>query len=278
METNKIVYQGVRGSYSYEALINIYGENCEMINVNTFEDVFKAIENKSAKYGVLPVENSSTGAITEVIDLLNKYNAYIVSEKTIKIEHSLITVKDANIDTIKKVYSHPQGFMQSKEFLDKHSHLEQIAYHNTAMSVKYVKEANKLEYAAIGSKKAAEIYGLKVLEESINSNDTNYTRFIVISRECEISDEANKISISFSLPHVCGSLQKIINVIYIGGLSMIKIESRPIFKKPWEYRFYIDFEGNINMKKVQGVLSLIEENAINFRMLGNYKANIEFNF
>lgn len=274
MENNKIVYQGVAGSYSYEALINIYGKDCDKINVDTFEDVFKAIENKTAKYGVLPIENSSTGPITEVVDLLNKYNCYIVYEKTIKIEHSLLAIEGATLDSIEKVYSHPQGFLQSKQFLDNYRQWEQRPYYNTAMSVKYVKEANKLNYAAIGSKNAAEIYGLKVLKEKINTNDANYTRFVVISNDCEITDEANKISVSFSLPHVCGSLQKIINVIYIGGLSMIKIESRPIFNKPWEYRFYVDFEGNINMKKVQGVLNLIEENATNFRMLGNYIANI----
>jgi chorismate mutase / prephenate dehydratase len=263
-------YQGVEGSYSHEALLDYFQDNVDTVNFNEFEEVFKNLKSGKIKYGVLPVENSSTGGISEVMDFLHGYDAFIVGEKCLKINHNLLGIKGAKFEDIEEVYSHPQGFLQCSDFLKKYPNLKTISYYNTAMSVEFVKKADKKGYAAIASKKAAELYGVDIIKSSINTNTNNYTRFVIISNEMEVKKDSNKISVVLSLPHTQGSLYKIIKCIADRNLNMLKIESRPIANVPWQYLFYMDFEGNLNELKVKEALECIKLNSIQCKVLGNY--------
>ncbi len=267
----KVCYQGVPGAFSESALIEYFGADTERINVDDFEDVFKSLKEGSCDYGILPIENSSTGGVSEVCDLLRKYGLYIVGEKSIKIEQNLLGLKDSDISDIKEVYSHSQGLGQSSEFLKSHREWTLMTYRNTAESAKLVSESNDKSKAAIASTRAAELYGLKILARNINNNTNNHTRFIVIGRNLEVDKESNKISIVFSAPHRPGALYSALSHFAENNLNMQRIESRPIAEKSWEYFFYIDFEGNINDDRIKYVIEKIKDNSMYFKLIGNYK-------
>jgi chorismate mutase/prephenate dehydratase len=271
MKKNIIVgYQGVPGAYSHETMLEYFGEDINSVSGKEFEDVFKLIKDGKIDYGVVPIENSSTGGISDVMDLLYKYDVVIVGEKCLRINQTLIGINGAKIEDIEEVYSHPQGFQQSKEYLKAFPHWKQVPYYNTAKSVEYIVNTSNKKFAAIASKRAAAIYGADILKTDINFNDSNYTRFAVISNKIEADENANKISVILSLSHSCGSLHNIVKCIAEQGLNMLKIESRPLIKTPWQYIFYIDFEGNINTESVKLALASIKENSIQYKLLGNY--------
>lgn len=266
-------FQGVHGSFSEEALLEHFGNETAAINVKEFEDVFKALKNNEIDYGVLPIENSSTGGIVEVYDLLRKYGFFIVGEKTIKVNQNLMGIKGTKIEDIKEVYSHVQGLKQSSEFLSNYPEWVQIPYRNTAASAEFIKNENSKEKAAIASKRAGEIYDLEVIKEDINHNKNNYTRFIIIGKNLELENEYDKISTILTLPHKAGSLYNILSIFAEYNLSLLKIESRPIIGKSFEYFFYIDFQGNLENKSVREALRELRNNSYDFKVLGNYKQN-----
>ncbi len=266
-------FQGVPGSFSEQALIEYFGEDAKTKNLNEFEDVFKALKNDKIDYGVLPIENSSTGGISETYDLLRKYGLYIIGEKCLKVDHNLLVIKGTKIEDIKEVYSHPQAFQQSREFFRTHAKWRLIPYSNTAISAKFIKNENSKTKAAVSSKKAAQLYDLDILKSNINFNQSNYTRFIVIGKNLEISNDCNKISILFSILHKPGTLFNILKYFAENNLNMTKIESRPIVDKSWEYFFYIDFEGCLKDEVVKETIKLIEKDSIYFKLLGNYKSH-----
>ncbi|OLS02349.1 prephenate dehydratase [Tissierella creatinophila] len=265
-----VCFQGTTGSYSQEALFEYFGSDATSYPVKEFEDVFKKLKDDNISYGVLPIENSSTGAINEVYDLLRKYGLYIVGNMTLKINHNLMAIEGAKLEDIKTVYSHPQAFKQCSEFL-KDKGLELIGYHNTAVSAELVSEKKDKTMAAIGSKKAAEVNNLKIIKNNINNDDSNYTRFIIIGKTLETSDINDAISIVFSSPNKVGALYDSLGIFKKNNLNMIRIESRPVVGKPWEYFFYIDFEGDINNEHVKEAIDYIQNNSSYFKFLGNYK-------
>ncbi|WP_304683288.1 prephenate dehydratase [uncultured Clostridium sp.] len=267
----KIGYQGVRGSFSEEAMIKYFGENHVTIDCEEFEDVFIALKNNEVDYGVLPIENSFTGAITTVYDLLVKYGLYIVGEECIKIDQNLIGIKGSKLEDIKEVYSHPQGFEQSREFLSKKSNLKLIPFHNTAISAKYISEVNDKSKAAIASLRAAEIYGLDIIKKEINDKNNNHTKFIVIGKRLESYKECNKVTVVFSLDDKAGTLYNLLRHFAENDINMIKIESRPSKNEPWQYLLYVDFQGNIENEGVKKAIKLIEEKSEYFKLLGCYE-------
>ncbi|QEK11769.1 chorismate mutase [Crassaminicella thermophila] len=269
----RVGFQGVEGSFSEQALIEYFGDDVVRKNASDFQDVFVALENNEIDYGVLPIENSSTGGIAEVYDLLRKYGFYIIGEKCLKVEHHLLGIKDTKLEDIIEVYSHPQAFGQSNEFFKMHSDWKLIPYKNTAMSAKLIRDENSKMKAAVASKKAAELYGLDIIVPNINFNKSNYTRFIIIGKSLELKDEADKISVVVAIPHRAGALYSILRYFAENNLNMLKIESRPIINKSWEYFFYIDFEGNLHEKVVKDAIELIEKNSSFFQLLGNYKGH-----
>lgn len=268
-------FQGVPASFSHEALTEYFGEDTKALNFKNFKDVFEALKKGDIEYGILPIENSSTGGINEVDDLLREYNFYIVGEKCLKVEHNLLGIKDSEISDITEVYSHAQGFLQSSKFFEKHDNWRLIPYLNTAKSAQYVSEENNKFKACVASKKAAELYGLKIIEENINNNSNNYTRFIIIAPEMEVDKNCNKVSMVIALPHKVGTLYNITRLFYNNNLNMTKIESRPSANKSWEYFFYIDFCGNMQEENNINALKEIEKESIYFKLLGNYKSDCD---
>lgn len=266
----KVVYQGVPGAYSHQAMINYFGEDVEHFNVATFRDAMEAIKEGKADYGVLPIENSTAGIVNDVYDLLVEYDNYIVDQTDVIVRHALLGTKDSNIDDIKVVYSHPQGLMQCQNFLEEHKDWQQIAQPNTAGSAKKVVEENDKSQSAIASVIAGKIYGLKVLEENINRNNENTTRFIIVGNRKVFEKKASKICISFEISHKSGTLYNILSHFIFNGLNMTKIESRPIKNKTWEYRFFVEFEGLLDEPAVLNALRGVLEEANSVKILGNY--------
>jgi chorismate mutase/prephenate dehydratase len=274
-----VVYQGVPGSYSYNALKNFFSlrynlEDINKINVENFEDVFVALKSEKVKYGILPLENSSTGGISDVYDLIRNHNFFIIGERKIKVEHNLLGIKGSKIEDIEEVYSHPQGIQQCKKYFDNYPHLKLRPYTNTAASAKYIKESNDIKKAAIASMDAKEIYDLDILSSNINYNENNYTRFVVISKDMELSNKADKVSVVLSVQHESGALYNVLKVFWKHKLNMLKIESRPIQDTPWEYFFYIDFHGNIKDNLVKNAVEEMRNESSYFKVLGNYEAHI----
>lgn len=267
----RVGFQGVPGSFSEQALFEYFGDNVDKMNFNSFEDIFIKLKNDYIDYGVLPIENSSTGGISDVYDLLRKHGLSIIGERAIKVEHNLLALKGTKIEDIQEVYSHTQAFQQSSDFFKQYPDIKLIPYSNTAISAKYIKEENSNIKAGVASKKAAELYDLEILRENINQNKSNYTRFIIIGKNLEINKSCNKISILLSLPHEAGSLYNVLKHFANNNLNMLKIESRPILDKSWEYFFYIDFEGNLNDEAVKKSIQSIKNNSTYFKLLGNYK-------
>ncbi|MGG5460873.1 chorismate mutase [Clostridium sp. B9] len=267
----KIGFQGEKGSFSEEALIEYFGESYETFNFDEFEDVFEALKFRNIDYGILPIENSSTGSITDIYDLLNKFGFHIVGEKNLRIEHNLLGVKGAKVEDIKEIYSHLQGFEQSSEFLKDMKECKKIPYYNTAISAKYVSDENDKSKAAIGSKRASKIYDLEVLKASINNIKENYTRFIIIGRELESNELCDKMTLSFSLPNTVGSLYDKLKIFSDNKINMRKIESRPIGDGTFSYLFYIDIDGNIKDEPIKDILSELRDSISDYRILGCYK-------
>lgn len=266
----RVAYQGVEGAYSHGAALKYFGQEASLYHVATWDDAMKEVEEGRADYAVLPIENSSAGAVTDNYDLLMKYHNYIVAETFLTVNHALLGLPDAQPEDIRTVFSHPQALMQCSEFLNANRQWKQISVENTAVAAKKVLEEGDATQAAVASEIAGELYGLKVLSSSINHNKNNTTRFIILSKEAVYREEAEKISLSFELPHKSGSLYNLLSNFIYNGVNMFMIESRPIPGRNWEYRFFVDIEGNLSQASIQNALKGISEEGRNMRILGNY--------
>lgn len=266
----KVVFQGVEGAYSHAAVRKFFGEGVEAYHVKEFEDTMKEVENGRADYAVLPIENSTAGFVINNYDLLAKYKNYIVGEVYIPISHMLLGLPEAELSDIKSVYSHPQGLAQCTEYLDAHKEWGRINVLNTAVAAKKVMEEGDKTQAAIASRVAGELYGLKELAEGVNNEKCNTTRFIVLAKEPVYAKDASKVTIMFEIPHVSGSLYNILGNFIFNGVNMLMIESRPIPDKTFEYRFFVDFEGNLSDPSVRNALTGIKAEASELKILGNY--------
>lgn len=266
----KVVFQGVEGAYSQQALWEFFGTGSKSFHVDTWRDAMEAIAEKNADYAVLPIENSSAGIVSENFDLLTEYDNYIVGEQIIKIDHCLIGRTDASLADVTDVYSHPQALMQCSKYLQAHPGWEKHSMKNTAGSAKKIKEDCRKNKAAIAAEITADIYGLKILAKGIQNNTSNSTRFIIVTGQKMFKKDAEKISICFEIPHKSGSLYQTLSHFICHGLNMNKIESRPIQGKTWEYRFFIDFEGNLYDTAVKNALNGLKEETEGLRILGNY--------
>ncbi len=276
-ENPKVIYFGSEGAYSEEAAISFFGEDSNRFYAKAFEDAFEALRDGRADYAVLPIENSSTGMIAGVADLLVKYEYYIVGEVYIPIRHCLMGVKGAQLSDIKTVYSHEQALLQCSEFLKKMGDVQSEAHYSTALSAKTVADAADKTKAAIASLRTAKLYGLDILAEEINTSGKNTTRFAVISNRPELRNGADKISAAFTLKHESGALYRILSSFARGGLNLLKLESRPIPDSPFEYRFFVDYTGSITDETVRSVTDTAIEETENFVILGNYRAGKQNN-
>lgn len=270
MKDIRVVYQGVEGAYSHSATLQYFGEQVQAFHVATWDEAMKAVERGEADYAVVPIENSSAGAVIDNYDLLMKHENVIVAETFLPVNHALLGLPGASLSDIRTVFSHPQALMQCSEYLNSHREWEQISVKNTAVAARKVVEEQDKTQAAVASETAGKLYGLSVLQETINHNKNNITRFIILAKEKLYRKDAGKVSICFELPHKSGSLYNMLGNFIYNGVNMVMIQSRPVQGRNWEYRFFVDIEGNLGDSSIQNALKSISEEAANMRILGNY--------
>lgn len=268
-EDTRVVYFGEHGAFTEQAMEEIFGKNITAFHKYTFREVMEMVAEGDALFGVLPIENSTTGAISGINDLLMEYDVTIIAEHLVKVEQSLLGLPGTNMEDLRTIYSHAQGLMQCSKFLESHEGIVTKTYASTAGAAKKVKDEGVKSQAAIASKRAAEVFGLEVLQERINDEDNNFTRFIVITNQKIFLSDANKLSLCFEIKHQAGSLYNILSNFYYNDLNLTKIESCPIENRNWEYRFFVDVEGNINSPGVENAIASVKEFANNVTVLGN---------
>ena len=278
----KLGYTGVPGAYAYEVMINLLKNSKnsdgstgvrakEILSFNTHRELVEGVENGKVDFAILPIENSIVGEVRDSIDLINKRSIYIVGEVKHKIEHNLLGIKGSKIEDIKRVYSHEQALMQCSEFLGKYPEWEKVKMNNTALSAKYIGDTKNKENACIANMETREMYNLELLQPDINNEKENFTRFFIVSNKNLICENSEKISVITSTKNESGALMKLLKVFSDYGLNMVNLKSRPKTNKPWEYYFYIDFEGNLEEENVEKALEEIREKSIYLQILGNYK-------
>lgn len=267
----KVSFQGERGAYSEQAICKFFGEETEVVPCETFSELFDRVSDGTADFGVAPVENSTAGTIVQVYDLLLEHDLHVVGEIKFRVIHCLISFPGTKLEEIKKIYTHPQAWAQCATFCKQYL-WEYVPSYDTAGSVKIIKEGDMQDAAAIASSRAAEIYGMEILRQGIESHNGNVTRFFVVSRGTAHIPENNKISLVFATRNEPGALYECLGEFAGRGINLTKIESRPRLNRPWEYVFYLDFEENLDNKVcVQAVAGLLKRAAF-VKILGSYRA------
>jgi len=264
----RVAFQGERGAFSEDAVISFFS-NAETVPYKSFSDVFDVVHQGNVDYGVVPVENSQAGSINETYDLLLSYPLSIYGEINVKINHCLIALPGAKLDEIRVVFSHPQAIAQCQEFLNKLK-VDIVAGYNTAGSAKKIKEDGIMAHAAIASSRAAQIYQLEILASQIQTNPNNFTKFFVIAKKQPEQAEKNKTSLVFSTKNIPGALYKILGAFATRDINLTKLESRPSKDKPWEYVFYVDFEGHIKDEICKSAISELSDSTSFMKILGSY--------
>ena len=271
-KTHLVAYNGVPGAFSESAVVGFFGEDSERVCFKTFEEIFAAVAEGRVKYGVLPVENSSSGSINTVYDLMGRYSCHIVGEQLVRVEQCLLGVPGARLEDITTVFSHEQGFAQCPVFLSQHPAWKTTPYFNTAISAKHVAELGDPHNAAIASRLAAKHYGLEILAPDIHSFDGNHTRFIVVSSSPEPIGVPDKATLTFTLRHERGTLMRALSSFVAMGMNLTHIESRPLHNNNWEYCFYVDLTGNVSENNLNVLMESLAKDCENCRLLGAYRA------
>jgi prephenate dehydratase len=264
-------FQGEHGAFSEEAGLKFFENKAQGIPVKEFEDVIKNLLKTNNSYGILPIENSTIGSIHSNYDLLLKYNVFIVGEVNLIVKQHLIAHKKANLNSIKKIISHPAALQQCQKFLRSLKDIDVELSHDTAGSVRLIKEQNLFNTAAISSEISAKIYGMKIFKRNIQDTNTNITRFLVISSKSIKPKKNPKTSIIFTLKNFPGALFRALSVFALRDIDLTKIESRPIPEKPFEYYFYLDFRGSIDDEKCKNALNNLREISVFLKLLGSYE-------
>lgn len=268
-EGSAVAFQGEAGAYSEEAAYKYFTSSVKVKPCETLDDVFKAVESEEVQSGIIPIENSLEGNVGQSYDLLLASDLNICGETELRVVHCLIAHPETRLESVKRVYSHPQALGQCRVFL-KHLDCELIPAYDTAGSVKMIKEKGIIDGAAIASARAADIYGMQILAKEIEDNPYNFTRFLIISKQAALPSGKDKTSIVFSVKHKPGALFEFLKIMTTANLNMTKIESRPTRQKPWEYNMYLDFEGHREDRNVKKTLKALETSALFLKVLGSY--------
>ena len=263
----RVSFQGERGAYSEAASSAFFGNEIEAVPCSTFADVLKNTENDGSDYSILPVENSLAGSVGESSDLLLSTDLNAIGEIYFRIHHCLIGI--GSIGDVDTVYSHPQALGQCRKFIQENS-LKTIPSYDTAGSVKIIKDLNKNSIASIASGTAAEIFDVPIIQEGIEDDTNNYTRFLIFSKEKNDKTENSKTSIIFSVKHEASALYTIINEFHQHKINLTKIESRPNKNTPWEYNFYVDFIGHQDDPSIKNMLQNLRYSSTFLKILGSY--------
>jgi 3-deoxy-7-phosphoheptulonate synthase len=263
-------FLGEMGTFSHRACTQYFGDKVTPVAASSFKEIFEAIKTGENDFGVIPLENSLAGSIHENYDLLMEYDFKIIGEITLRIMHHLVGHPGAKLEEVRRVLSHPQVFQQCRQFLDAHPQWELVPAQDTATAVKRIKEGGDRSDAAIAGQDAAQIYGMEVIEEGIETNPRNYTRFVVIGTESLQNGPRRKSSLIYSAGNRPGALYETLKIFAEKGINLVKLESRPIHGKPWEYMFYVDLEADVLTESFQPVLEALKENTDYLRILGSY--------
>lgn len=267
---------GTPGSYSYRAMTEFFmGKELDAVYYSQFEDLVQNVAAGKVRYGVLPIENSSTGGITEVYDLIHRYDCSIVGEKYVKVEHHLLALPGTSISDIHTVYSHPQGLAQCRKYFQQHADWILQPYFSTSQSAQKVAQEQRHDVAAIANSTAAELYGLQILDRNINDNITNFTRFVVIAAHMEEQEGMDKITLVLTVNHSPGALYHVLGHFFYNDMNMTHLESRPIEGRPFEYFFHIDVMGSLKDPGVLRTLRALARTCKYFKILGNYPPDKE---
>ena len=268
--TEKAGFLGEMGTFSHKACTQYFGSQVEPVPMPSFRAIFEAINAGKTDFGVVPLENSLAGSVHENYDLLLEYDLKIIGEITLRIIHNLVGLPGATLEEIQRVYSHPQVFQQCRNFLEQHSDWELFSSKDTGAAISDVKKANSLHNAAIASKEAADMNGMTVIEEGIETNPRNYTRFVIIANEPLEEGPKTKSSLIYSAGNRPGALFETLKIFAKHNINLVKLESRPIHGKPWEYMFYVDVEADALAESFKPVLDALEETTDYLRVLGTY--------
>jgi chorismate mutase/prephenate dehydratase len=265
----RVAFQGERGAYSESAVYTFFGASVEVKPCRDLAEVFENVDKQETQYGVVPVENSLEGSVNQTYDLFLTHDLKVCGEIILRVSHCLIANPSTSLEAVKAVYSHPQALAQCRNFLE-HLGRELIPTYDTAGSVKMLKEKGLKDAAAVASERAAELYGMKILAREIEDNPANYTRFFVLSKEDSPVTGRDKTSIIFSAAHTPGSLYTALGEFAKRNINLTRIESRPTKQKPWEYNFYLDFEGHRGEARCAEALKALEKSAAFVKILGSY--------
>ncbi|MBR7142430.1 MAG: chorismate mutase [Clostridia bacterium] len=264
-----VACQGTEGAYSQIACDKLFRDP-KIMYWASFENVFSAIEKGMCRYGILPIENSSAGSVNKVYDLMIKHNFHIVRSTRIKIDHCLLAKPGAKLSEIKEIYSQEQAIAQCSDFLKKLIGVKVTPCENTAVASKMIAESDRTDIAALSSRNCAELYGLAVLAQNVQDAGNNHTRFICISKNLEIYPGADKTSVMMVLPHKPGALYKVLARLYSLGINLIKLESRPIPERDFEFMFYFDLETSVYSSEFVQLMSELGGMCEDFKYLGSY--------
>ena len=268
---SKVAFQGVRGAYSEDACYAYFGKEIDAMPFPSFAEAFEAAEKDTASYAVVPVENSYEGSITQVNDLLLDNDLLISGEVVLRIRHCLLALPGTKIESIRRIYSHPQALGQCNKYLAQHPQWQLIPSYDTAGSAAIVKQNCRDDEAAIASARAAEVYGLEILKEGIESDPQNFTRFFVIEKHPKKNTDSNKTSMVFAAKNTPGALFSCLKEFAERGINLTKLESRPRRNKPWMYVFYVDIEGNLDDSNINSAIGALLKTAAFVKVLGTYK-------
>ncbi len=274
MGVRSVAFQGERGAYSEAAALEYFGQSIEPVPCPSFDEVFERVESGAVDHGIVPVENSLGGSIHRNYDLFMRHQLHLVGEKIHRVRHCLIGFPGAAIGDITLVMSHPQALAQCEHTLTRLGIQREIVY-DTAGAVKMLKESGQHDHAAIASRRAAEVYAMQILEEGIEDDEANYTRFVVLAREPIVPQRPAKTSIVFTLKNQPGALFKALSVFALRDLDLTKIESRPLAGTPWDYLFYLDFVGSVTDEVSRRALDHLSEYATTLRVLGSYQRDVQ---
>lgn len=266
---SRVAFQGVQGAFSEDAVASFFPDS-EAVPCPDFESVFRAVDRGQADFGMVPVENSLEGTVAAVNDLLLENDLVIVGEVLVPVVHCLIGQPGAELEDVARVYSHPQALGQCRTFLAKYPGWEKVPSFDTAGSVRFVRDRGLKEEAAIASRRAAEVYGMKVLREGVQNSDDNFTRFFALQRTPRLLDEGDKTSLVFATRNVPGALYDAMGCFASRGINMTKVESRPRRGRAWEYVFFVDIDGHVDDPRVAEALTDLVRRAVLVKVLGSY--------
>ncbi|MDI6802921.1 MAG: prephenate dehydratase [Bacteroidota bacterium] len=270
--TNRIVaFQGEDGAYSQEAIFKIFGPYTHTLPCRTFEDIFKSVENEKAELGLLPIENSTAGAINQSYDLLLDHDLKISGEIIFRVRHALLAANGTTLENIRRVYSHPQALAQCEQFIASHS-WEAVSVYDTAGAARQLAVSGEPDAAAIASETAARLYGLQILATGVEDLSNNFTRFFVIGNSELPRTEKSKTSIVFTTENVPGALYDCLGYLALRRINLTKLESRPDRRNPWHYVFYLDFEGHREDQLCRDMLNDLQNKSSFLKVLGSYPA------